>query len=374
VSSIHTIYCDESGFTGNNLLNQQQQFFAYSSVAIEAADARSLVEHIVDTHKLQGVELKFKNLQKSANGHRAISGILESLEGRCLIVGCNKRFALAAKFFEYIFEPVLAENSKLFYDNGFHRFIANFIYISFLVQDSAKSLLADFESFMRTKDHASFERLFNIQRRELLDELMQCIFDFARRYTEPILEEIQRLHRDDGVGKWTLDLTGTALFSMLTTWGERFPKLKVYCDASKPLEYVPEMLNVMVGRSTEYIEVEGTKKPITFNLVEKIQLCGSSESGIQLADIVAGTAYSVMTKSDDVRLQKDWINFVNAHSHPNCLFPDLETYLDPTNPSCWRNSVILVELGRRAKLGSDPIEGMPECYRFAEREFLTRNV
>ena len=35
-----TIYCDEAGFTGNNLLDTQQPYFSYASVAIDPDQQR----------------------------------------------------------------------------------------------------------------------------------------------------------------------------------------------------------------------------------------------------------------------------------------------------------------------------------------------
>ena len=43
----------------------------------------------------------------------------------------NKRYALAGKFFEYIFEPVLAQKNRLFYERDFHKFVAMAVYLPF---------------------------------------------------------------------------------------------------------------------------------------------------------------------------------------------------------------------------------------------------
>jgi hypothetical protein len=36
---VQRIYFDESGFTGNKLLNEQQKYFAYASVATDPEEA-----------------------------------------------------------------------------------------------------------------------------------------------------------------------------------------------------------------------------------------------------------------------------------------------------------------------------------------------
>jgi hypothetical protein len=65
-------------------------------------------------------------------------------------------------FFEYIFEPVIASSSTLFYKNNFHLFIANFLYMLFSANDlNAEQIFEKFEESIRTKQFNKFEALFN---------------------------------------------------------------------------------------------------------------------------------------------------------------------------------------------------------------------
>lgn len=146
------IYFDESGFTGNNLLSENQKFFAYGSVATSDSEAKEIVEHILKKHKIQGGELKGKNLLKSNSGKRAVTELLELYDGRMKSVVQNKKFALGGKFFEYVFEPVLSQKISLFYHLNFHKFIANYLHIETVTNEIiAEDLFADFENFMRGK-------------------------------------------------------------------------------------------------------------------------------------------------------------------------------------------------------------------------------
>jgi hypothetical protein len=52
------IYCDESGFSGNNLLNREQPYFVLGTVAIPSEEAADLVAKIRTDFRLQGAELK----------------------------------------------------------------------------------------------------------------------------------------------------------------------------------------------------------------------------------------------------------------------------------------------------------------------------
>ena len=80
------IFCDESGFTGQNLLNPEQRYFAYGSVAIAPSEASALVAKTVRDFKLQGAELKGKNLLRHSTGRKAAVALLRELGDRSQVV------------------------------------------------------------------------------------------------------------------------------------------------------------------------------------------------------------------------------------------------------------------------------------------------
>ena len=118
------IFCDETGSTGNNLLDTAQPLFAYASIAIEPAEAKSLVEELIAQCRPQGTELKGRKLVRSSRGRKLVTALLERCGSNAKVSVWNKRFALATQFFEHVFEPVLAEQNSLFYRIGFHKLLA----------------------------------------------------------------------------------------------------------------------------------------------------------------------------------------------------------------------------------------------------------
>ena len=142
---VHTVWCDESGATVNELLDANQEHFVYASVAVEPRDAEEIRHKIVRENTLQGLELKGKNLCGHTKGRQAIHQLIELVSDRAHLVVHHKKYALAAKFFEYVFEPVLAEKNWLFYKIGFHRFISNLLFVWAMSQNrSADQILSDF--------------------------------------------------------------------------------------------------------------------------------------------------------------------------------------------------------------------------------------
>lgn len=74
------IYCDESGFTGGNLLDEKDPFFAYATVAVSHEEASIFVREIIKDYKVQASELKFQKLIKYSKGKQAITRILVNFQ------------------------------------------------------------------------------------------------------------------------------------------------------------------------------------------------------------------------------------------------------------------------------------------------------
>ena len=106
-----TVFCDESGFTGNNLWQADQPFFVYAAVSIDPDEAADMVESIRRNYRIQSTELHAIQLLKHDNGKRAIIEIVESLVQRSSVVFFHKRYSLAAKMFEYLIEPAISDGN-----------------------------------------------------------------------------------------------------------------------------------------------------------------------------------------------------------------------------------------------------------------------
>ncbi len=301
------IYCDESGFTGNNLLNRDQPIFTYASVATTGEEAENFVQKIITDYNVQGGELKGQRLIKYNKGRRAITEILKHFSENSLVSVFHKKYSLACKFFEYIFEPALAKKNSLFYNINFHKFISNIIFVHLSANAKyAEDIFEEFEKAMRSLDENHLTILTSSLALANIDPVMEQIRSFAFYNRESIKKELDTI-KGIGAGTWVLDLTDTAVFHQLAEWGQRYAQLVVFCDASKPLDHQKEMFNVMINRKDKkYIELHGSSHPITFNMSKEIQVVSSTEHyGIQIADVVAGaTAYIFLGNND--RYTDEW--------------------------------------------------------------------
>jgi hypothetical protein len=364
------IYFDESGFTGNNLLNKNQTMFSYGSVATCDDEARDFVEYLIKKYGVQNGELKGRQLIKYNKGRKAISEIFDRFQGRIKVSLSNKKYALSGKFFEYIFEPCFSENNSLFYNINFHRFVANILYLEFIARGAgAEEIFLEFENLMRNSDQADLDSLFSTTVHHENSPIMVQIREFALSQKEAIKRELDSLP-GDGIGKWILDLTDTALFSLLANWGLEYEQVTAICDDAKPLQHDQQLYNAMINREDKHFShMGGEKHPITFNLSGPIQLVDSKTyHGVQLADaIAAASVYAVSEVSD--KHANEWREFIPDIAIYGSLIPDSD-YVDLNKYEVQRNAVVMLELHSRATKNQSLLDGMPEYIHMISQELI----
>ncbi len=296
-----TIYFDEAGFTGNHLLDPDQGYFAYASVVTDDEEAKDFVESLIRRHKIQNGEIKGGLLAKHQKGRKVIDEVLKEFEGRMLYTVANKKFALACKLFEYIFEPCISDINTLFYGAGFHKFIATILYVEFVARGAgAEAIFEEFQALMRNPDENKLSALFANSEHPDNSPIISQVREFAQHRAADIRDELDSL-AGTTTGKWILDITGASLHGLLARWGTKYKSITAICDSSKPLMQAGGVINAMVGVEKQLFGgFDGARHPMTFNLSGPLQFKDSKTShGIQLADALAGAAVHVWSGSED---------------------------------------------------------------------------
>jgi hypothetical protein len=106
MKAILEVACDEAGHTGPDLLQKDQRFFAFSSVAVGDEEAFEIINKARRDHPVQMPELKAPRLLSTERGRNLVSSLLCEIEGRYVVSFYDKLLALCSWFFEYIYEPV----------------------------------------------------------------------------------------------------------------------------------------------------------------------------------------------------------------------------------------------------------------------------
>jgi len=364
-----TVYCDEAGFTGNNLLDREQPYFAFATVAMQPGEAARVVERVIGEYGIRGTELKFSKLAKFHRGTQAISFVLASCADTALASVLHKRYCLATLFFEHIFEPILAEQNSLFYTCGLHRFVSNLLYFEALADEGqAGAVLEAFQRVIREHDASAASTIFPT--RGLDQEYSAVLRDieaFFVIHREAIAKDIAEHSGDEPLYSWMLDLTLSSFYALLTMWGERYPGLVVYCDESKPLMDMRKTIDMMVGR-TDKAEVyfEGKKQSLIFNLAEPVHYVSSRDHpGVQLADIFASAlAYCMRAPGDD--LARTWMKQLAKSITEFSVLPDPHI-VDLREERAFVSALVLHELVDRSAKNVSLFDGMPAFIAAARR-------
>lgn len=356
-----TVYCDESGFTGNNLLSEEQPHFVYSSVAVGHANADKIVAQAIKSFRLQMPEIKGSKLTKSHRGKDAALWIMGSCSDSASAVVVEKQFAIAGKFYEYMFESVLSPHSTLFYQLNFHRFISNALYVHFAARDEITTrLLHTFEQSLIEKDFNQIEKLLeSLKRSRKVPPFVRRIATFCLGNKQEIITEWNTLKDHQELGKWILDLTLTALHSLLASWGKHGEQVEVYCDDSKPLLKQASFFDSFINYPERvYIDFAGTNLPVTYNLIKPVQMVNSKDHpGIQIADVFASSiAYALKNRGED--FSEQCIELCKDVFHENSMSPDL-AYADLDSRSNFINLQILEILAERTRRHEDLFYNLP---------------
>jgi Protein of unknown function (DUF3800) len=160
--STRTIYFDESGFTGYNLLDPAQPIFSVASADIDELRAQKILRESFP--KYQGAEFKFSNIwgSKSRTGLLKFAGYLSPFEDQAFVYIVDKRFAVLTKIVDILIEPYITRAGYDFYDNGFCWKYCNYIYFGltqFAPAELLNSLLRHYQEFSRDPSSGSLARL-----------------------------------------------------------------------------------------------------------------------------------------------------------------------------------------------------------------------
>jgi hypothetical protein len=360
------LYCDESGQTGENLLDLSQPFFSYAALRVDPLKATETANRLIKDYRIQG-EIKSSNLLKYSKGRQAVTQILHEFHRDTKVVVHHKLFAATGKLFEYIFEPVLAKNSFLFYSIGFQKFFANLLYREVISKrPNAQRVIEDFQHAIRSKDHRRITGLFSPhEKTQEKVELAGLIAEFANLHSDHIQKEFESF-ADEPEKRWVLDLTSTSLDSLLAEWALDEPALEVICDDSKPLRVFVDIFNQLYYRAQDdsrpavkrTIEINGRSVAMGAKLTQPLILAKSKDHfGLQFADIFAGSLVHCMSSVNSEE-RRAWMPMLIQSVHKTSNILPEDEHINFNAPEAKLNTAVLFELVRRSRNGESLLDGL----------------
>ena len=217
-----TLYFDESGFTGHNLLDASQPIFVLASSDIETDVAHEALARPFPRYR--GREFKFSNLWRS-NHKRGLVDFAHqftSLDHHTFIWMIDKRFCVLTKIVDFLIEPYITETGHDFYADGFCWKYTNYIHFGltqFAPPEILDRLLNAYQSFSRNPSRDALATL-QLRLRQLAQE--------AEHPVEVFLEQMalgadlfDRYHHLDTF-RGSDEIHVTSMLAVVTHWRKTF--------------------------------------------------------------------------------------------------------------------------------------------------------
>src|SRR5581483_684683 len=162
----NVIFLDECGYTGSDLLNQEQPVFVLASLNFSEPEAVDLKKKFFG--RVQARELKHSALSRRPAQQSMVLSFLRELapqESSYGIYAAHKKHVLVAKLIDLVVEPFMRSNGFDIYDGGVNLSMANvysMVLPVFMGQEPYGKLLASFQKFVIEKTQVSFDQLLEV--------------------------------------------------------------------------------------------------------------------------------------------------------------------------------------------------------------------
>ncbi len=291
-SKIATIFLDESGNTGHNIVDDNQPIFTLSGCKYSYDEAEKLLALIGSGSPL---EAHFKNLKRRKSGQDGIVRLMSHRlinRDRVKVELFHKNFMVTTKIVDLLIEHMLHLNGHDLYLNGANIGLSNMWFYcmpTFCGQDRVQAMYKSFVNMIKEKSEESIEYFY--QHVETLKE--NSIHEDFKDDLNMILLTRNVVHDAlNGIDKSSLDPSIPALFSQCVSWGDVHPKgFHIIHDDSHSIAKQKMMFAQFMDWSQSSIELGYDRRKFKLPLRGKSLKFSSSESHpqLQVSDIVASS-------------------------------------------------------------------------------------
>lgn len=314
------IACDESGFSGTNLLNTVSPVFTHASVDLSVDEAVELIVALRSGFQRSLKEFKSGQFLRGPQAGDVLAWLLAALRGRAHVVLVDKEYFLATRIVDlFLTEPSYAAGTRL---TQHHRAAALALYRAGRVERGEWSVfLAAFVELVRTKrrhqsDSSAVERFF--ETRDLLAGVRlgaeaEAVLDGLNRTR--VAAVVTRLTHDDRSIPPPLEPMLPALAETVLFWSGGQRRVLVIHDEQSALtadrlRRLQQVLTDSADPSAADAHEAGAAPGSVSPLAGLVTVDSRDDPRVQIADLVAGVARRSPSIGDDGLLQP----FVSATS------------------------------------------------------------
>lgn len=329
-----TLYFDESGFTGHNLLDSAQPIFALASSDIVADAAREILQRSFPRYR--GSEFKFSNLWRSGNKRGLIDFArhFDSLDYNTFIYMVDKRFCVLTKIVDFLIEPYITDAGFDFYADGFCWKYTNYIHFGltqFAPPDTLERLLNAYQAFSRNPSENAL-RLLQLRLRALADGAEDPVQVFLEQMA--LGADLFHQYHNLSTFRGSDELHVASMFASVTHWRKVFDEdFAIVHDSSanffRHLDIWKRMTD-QHGPAEPFPLGDGTTVQLPLRVVSTSAVDSLDSPSVQFCDICAGFA----ARRFDPELAPENRQLINQvletgfssldcnGIRPDCIFPD----------------------------------------------------
>jgi len=289
---IPTLFLDESGNTGSNLLDPDQPVFTLSSCIFSEKEAETLLS-LVDSNSPH--EAHFKNLKRRKSGQDGIIRLMSSKLLNIKNVKINiflKEFMITTKIVDLLIEHMLHMMGEDLYLNGRNIALSNMLYYClplFCDKDLVQSMYNSFVIMIREQKQDNIDNFY-----DKLEQVKESSSNEGFKEDIDLILATKNFINDalDGVDKFSLDPSIPAFFSHCAQWGEAYPKgFHIIHDDSHSIEKQRLLFAQFMDWTQDDVELGYDRRKYKLPLKGKSLKFASSKdySQIQVADIIASS-------------------------------------------------------------------------------------
>ncbi len=293
---MQTIYLDECGYTGEDLLNDSQPVFvicthSLSEVECEQIKARHFAE-------VKARELKHSDLSKRPSQQKMVLSALDELVTRSeqIKVGVShKRYALTGKIVDLVIETSMHAAGFNLYRNGGDIALTNVIYHCMgLDPEYLDGVLARFQNAMRQRTRQQCKEFIKFIAEphpiDVVDDFRQRILVALRHVGfEAVFKNLP---------KNALDLSLSTAFHLVGMWrkGLGDTEIRIVHDRSSNMTKQKTFWDVLVDPNARHAVVgfDTRTKIFPLSVNETVFEQSHQSAALQIADLIAGSVAQYM--------------------------------------------------------------------------------
>lgn len=328
---VRTIYFDEAGYTGYNLLDPIQPVFAIASMDIEEQLASEILQQSFP--KYQGDEFKFSNIWRTGNraGLARFCSSLEEYADKAFCYAINKRFSVLTKAVDFLIEPYMTDSGYDFYGEGFCWKYTNYIHYGlseFEPPELLSALLAFYMEFSREPSEASLERL-----QFRLDLMANSLDSQGKIFIEQFSMGAQLFEKFNNLEtfKSSNNLYTTVMLTLVAHWRQKHPEdFAIVHDASSTFLRDRDLWNAATKSDAPKTAIpmgDGSFAEYPMRVVATTAQDSRQSSAVQFCDILAGLTarhFSPNLDPDERQFMNRMIDEGLCHISCNRIVPGTE--------------------------------------------------